>query len=208
MYISLAISSPLDVSTEWERSRCISWWQTLNMSWLDEDGRGGGILNSYLIPRLDGERLSTVRGIQVCSGWQGGEWHAWREREAKEGGEGRCRGKWKSIIYTDCLPGWLSIRNCKSFPLYLSPLSSSSFLHLALHLSIRRKAKMITNPLPEKIDGVGLQLDETPDRHKHVHADNPNPFPMPDSLTSCFLAFTPHSMPFSKNTVTWIESGK
>lgn len=124
-----------------------------------------------------------------------------------EGGRGREVQREVKIHYIYRLPAWLAIHPELQV---ISSLPLPSFLLLLPPLGTPpvypQKSKMITNPLPEKIDGVGLQLDETPDRHEHVHADNPNPFPMPDSLTSCFLAFTPHSMPFSKNTVTWIES--
>lgn len=73
-----------------------------------------------------------LRGVRSARCWQRGEWHG--EVKAMEGRRaggwgmgvgGGCRGRWKSIICTDCLPGWLSIRNCKSFSLYLASLLPS-----------------------------------------------------------------------------------
>lgn len=71
--------------------------------------------------------------------WQRGEQHAWRKGKSKEEG-GAGVGGWKSIIYTHRLPawlaGWLSNRNCKSFPLYLHHLLFSE-----LHLFYPQKKK-------------------------------------------------------------------
>lgn len=100
---------------------------------------------------LDGERLSSIHRLQCSASeassvcwWQRGEQHAWGEVKAKVGGTGRCwGGEWKSIIYTDCLPGWLSIRNCKSFPLYLALLPP---LPLSTPPVLSADSEIITKP--------------------------------------------------------------
>lgn len=82
-------------------------------------------------------------------------------------GQGGCgwRG-WKSIMYTDRLPawlaGWLSIWNCKSFPLYITQLPP---LLLSTLPVLSADSEMITMPPPappQKKD-VSLRLDETPE---------------------------------------------
>lgn len=72
--------------------------------------------------------------------WQRGEQHAWRKRKSKEEGGAGVGGWGVKIHYiythTDCLAGWLSNRNCKSFPLYLHHLLFSE-----LHLFYPQKKK-------------------------------------------------------------------
>lgn len=67
------------------------------------------------------KRTSTAERWAACL--RGSEGEGEEEREVF--------GRWREgvkihYIYTDCLPGWLFIRNCKSFPLHLALLPSPS----------------------------------------------------------------------------------
>lgn len=188
--IPLKIFLSIRCNDKSERSHCISfdvtlkWWNLLP-PWADCIKMNRGSLptvslnwpqTDVLIPAftspigsrlsLDGERLSSIHSLQCSASeassvcwWQRGEQHAWGEVKAKVGGTGRCWGGGSEnplYIQTACLAGYPSgtashfLSTSPSFLLFLS----------ALHLFYQQTAKLLQN---QKIDSVGLRLDETPD---------------------------------------------
>lgn len=207
----------------------LRWWQTVTMSWLYEGEQGILAYDavSLNLPQtniwsqpsrfltlgsLNGDRLSSiyrpclwgVKCVLMAKRWAA----CLKVRNAKEEARGReVLGEVKiHYIYTDCRPGWLSIWNCKSFPLYLA----SSFLPLlllsALHLFYQQNAKWLqTQKRKQKrqcqlTTGQNTRLKMT----KHIYGEiilthppcwisyiAPFPFPLP-------VSFTPTTCPFQK----------
>lgn len=117
-----------------------------------------------------------------------------------KGGTGVGVGGWKSILYTDCLPGWLSIRNCKSFPLYLTLLPPPPPPPLSTSPVLTAESKKWLQNLRETAPAHNWTKHQTENDKAHTHAKIIATHP-PSWLHALFhfpLTFTTMTGPFQK----------